>query len=299
MKSWLNQQTQIIKLVLGRFKKNASSTLLICLAIGITLALPSLLYIALNSFASFANTVKSDTQLSVFLSPDISEDVKNSIKSALEENREVSYFNFVSKEDALAKLTDSNNKDALASLENNPLPDAYFVGPAKLDAESVNALKTNISKLAGVDEVIVDDAWIKRLNYVLSIGQKALFLLSCLLGLALLAVIGNTVRMQILTQQAEIELSRLIGATKSFIRRPFLYAGALYGLLGGLFALGITSIVLFLLNRTIAPLAAEYQSDFALHYPNFSISFIVCAIAILIGLLSSYFAVTKSLFSSK
>jgi cell division transport system permease protein len=297
MKSWLNQQTQIIKLVLGRFKKNASSTLLICLAIGITLALPSLLYIALNSFASFANTVKSDTQLSVFLSPDISEDVKNSIKSALEENREVSYFNFVSKEDALAKLTDSNNKDALASLENNPLPDAYFVGPAKLDAESVNALKTNISKLAGVDEVIVDDAWIKRLNYVLSIGQKALFLLSCLLGLALLAVIGNTVRMQILTQQAEIELSRLIGATKSFIRRPFLYAGALYGLLGGLFALGITSIVLFLLN--IAPLAAEYQSDFALHYPNFSISFIVCAIAILIGLLSSYFAVTKSLFSSK
>jgi cell division transport system permease protein len=299
MKSWLNQQTQIIKLVLGRFKKNASSTLLICLAIGITLALPSLLYIALNSFASFANTVKSDTQLSVFLSPDISEDAKNSIKSALEENREVSYFNFVSKEDALAKLTDSNNKDALASLENNPLPDAYFVGPAKLDAESVNALKTSISKLAGVDEVIVDDAWIKRLNYVLSIGQKALFLLSCLLGLALLAVIGNTVRMQILTQQAEIELSRLIGATKSFIRRPFLYAGALYGLLGGLFALGITSIVLFLLNRTIAPLAAEYQSDFALHYPNFSICFIVCAIAILIGLLSSYFAVTKSLFSSK
>jgi cell division transport system permease protein len=299
MKSWLNQQTQIIKLVLGRFKKNASSTLLICLAIGITLALPSLLYIALNSFASFANTVKSDTQLSVFLSPDISEDAKNSIKTDLEENREVSYFNFVSKEDALAKLTDSNNKDALASLENNPLPDAYFVGPAKLDAESVNALKTSISKLAGVDEVIVDDAWIKRLNYVLSIGQKALFLLSCLLGLALLAVIGNTVRMQILTQQAEIELSRLIGATKSFIRRPFLYAGALYGLLGGLFALGITSIVLFLLNRTIAPLAAEYQSDFALHYPNFSICFIVCAIAILIGLLSSYFAVTKSLFSSK
>jgi cell division transport system permease protein len=299
MKSWLNSQIQIIKLVLNRFKKNFSSTLLICLAIGITLALPSLLYIALNSFASFANTVKADTQLSVFLASDISDEAKNNVKTALEDNREVSYFNFVSKADALEKLTDSNNKDALASLENNPLPDAYFVGPAKVDAESVNALKASISKLAGVEEVIIDDAWIKRLNYVLSVGHKALFLLACLLGFALLAVIGNTIRMQILTQQAEIELSRLIGATKSFIRRPFLYAGALYGLLGGLCALAITAIVLFLLNRTIAPLAAEYQSDFALQYPDFSTSFVICAIAILIGLLSSYFAVTKSLFSAK
>ena len=101
--------------------------------------------------------------------------------------------------------------------------------------------------------------------------------------------------MQILTQQAEIELSYFIGATKSFIRRPFLYAGALYGLLGGLFALLITFVSAALFNQSLASLAAEYQANFSLHLPSFSICLVICALALLLGIIAAYLAVSKSL----
>jgi cell division transport system permease protein len=187
------------------------------------------------------------------------------------------------------------SNDILSSLENNPLPDAFFIEPKQLDNDSIANLKNTISKLGGVEEVIVDGAWLKRLNALLALGEKALTIVAGLLAFALVAVIGNTIRMQILTHQAEINLSQLIGATKSFIRRPFLYAGALYGLLGGLFALAITAAVIALFNQSLAPLAAEYQSNFALHLPNFVVCLIICALALLLGLIAAYLAVSKSL----
>ena len=241
MNVWLAQHAQALNLVLRRFKTNKLSTLLICLAIGVTLALPSIMYAVLDSISGLANNVKSESQISIFLASSHNENSVQAIKLALEKNTAIKTFKFVTKEDALSQLQTANaNNEVLNSLENNPLPDAFFVEPSKLDAESIESLKNDLSKLDGVEEVIVDGAWIKRLNYLLLLGKKAMLILTGLLAFALVAVIGNTVRMQIVTQQAEIELSRLIGATKSFIRRPFLYAGALYGLIGGLFALLIT-----------------------------------------------------------
>ena len=299
MNVWLTQHAQALNLVLRRFKTNKLSTLLICLAIGVTLALPSIMYAVLDSVSGLANSVKSDSKISVFLALDRDENAEASIKTALDGNANIKTFKFVSKEDALSQLqaADANN-EALNSLENNPLPDAFFVEPSTLDADSIENLKNDLSKLEGVEEIIVDGAWIKRLNYLLLLGKKAMFILTGLLAFALVAVIGNTVRMQIVTQQAEIELSRLIGATKSFIRRPFLYAGALYGLIGGLFALLITLVVIYLFNQSLAPLAAEYQTDFSLNLPSLYTSGVTCLLSLVVGLVSAYLAVSKSLFKS-
>ena len=299
MNVWLTQHAQALNLVLRRFKTNKLSTLLICLAIGVTLALPSIMYAVLDSVSGLANSVKSDSKISVFLALDRDENAEASIKTALDGNANIKTFKFVSKEDALSQLqaADANN-EALNSLENNPLPDAFFVEPSTLDADSIENLKNDLSKLDGVEEVIVDGAWIKRLNYLLLLGKKAMLILTGLLAFALVAVIGNTVRMQIVTQQAEIELSRLIGATKSFIRRPFLYAGALYGLIGGLFALLITLVVIYLFNQSLAPLAAEYQTDFSLNLPSLYTSGVTCLLSLVVGLVSAYLAVSKSLFKS-
>ena len=299
MNVWLTQHAQALNLVLRRFNTNKLSTLLICVAIGVTLALPSIMYAVLDSVSGLANNVKSESQISVFLVSSVNENSVQAIKLALEKNTAIKTFKFVTKEDALSQLQTANaNNEVLNSLENNPLPDAFFVEPSKLDAESIESLKNDLSKLDGVEEVIVDGAWIKRLNYLLLLGKKAMLILTGLLAFALVAVIGNTVRMQIVTQQAEIELSRLIGATKSFIRRPFLYAGALYGLIGGLFALLITFVVIYLFNQSLAPLAAEYQTDFSLSLPNSYTSGITCLMSLLVGLVSAYLAVSKSLFKS-
>jgi cell division transport system permease protein len=299
MNAWLSQHLQALKLVLRRFKSNKLNTLLICLAIGATLALPSMLYAVLDSVSGLASNVKTESQMSVFLTTDHSEETIGSIKTALEKNDAIKNFRFVSKEDALTKLqaADANN-EVLNSLENNPLPDAFFIEPNQLDAESLENLQKELSQLEGVEDVQIDGAWMKRLNYLVLLGKQAMLILASLLALLLLAVIGNTIRMQILTQQAEIDLSRLIGATKSFIRRPFLYAGALYGLLGGLCALIITFAIIYLFNRSIAPIAAEYQSNFLLNFPSFTVSVVICAISLLLGLVSAYLAVSKSLLKS-
>ena len=297
MKNWLAQHAQALSLVLRRFKKNKFNTLLICLAIGVTLALPSILYAVLDSVSGLTNSVKSESQISVFLSLNHDDAAITTIKAALDKNTAIKHFKFVSKEDALSQLQAAdNNNDVLNSLEKNPLPDAFFIEPSKLDAESIENLKGNLSKIDGVDSVIVDGAWIKRLNYLLLLGQKAMLIIAGLLAFALVAVIGNTIRMQILTQHAEIELSHLIGATKSFIRRPFLYAGALYGLMGALFALLITCAVILLFNQSLAPLVAEYQANFSLNLPDLVTCGIICLVSLSIGLMSAYLAVSKSMF---
>ena len=296
MNNWFSQHMQTLELVLRRFKTNKLSTLLICLAIGVTLALPSLLYTVLDSANSLASNVKSESKISVFLTLNHDDAAVETITTALKNEAQINRFTFVSKDDALKSLqaTDAN-KDVLNSLQNNPLPDAFFIEPKQLDNDSIASLKSTLSKLDGVEEVIVDGAWLNRLNALLALGQKALSIVAGLLAFALVAVIGNTLRMQILTQQAEIELSYLIGATKSFIRRPFLYAGALYGLLGGLFALLITFVSVVLFNQSLAPLAAEYQANFSLHLPSFSICLVICALALLLGIIAAYLAVSKSL----
>jgi cell division transport system permease protein len=297
MNAWMTHHLQAIELVLRRFKSNRLNTLLICLAIGVTLALPSILYAVLESVSGLANHVKTESQISLFLTTQPSEDTIANIKAALEKNEAIKNVEFVSKQDALAKLqaADSNN-EVLNSLEDNPLPDAFFVEPKQLDTASISSLQTELRQLEDVGEVVVDGAWLKRLRYLILLGKQAMLIVTSLLAFALVAVIGNTIRMQILTQQAEIELSRLIGATKNFIRRPFLYAGAMYGLFGGLFALLITFIVIFIFNRSIAPIAAEYESNFLLNTLNIYTCVSICLLSILVGLLSAYFAVSKSLY---
>lgn len=299
MKSWLTQHAQAFKLVLRRLQANLLNTLFICLAIGVTLALPNIMFTVLKSLGGLANNVKSESQISVFLATEQSTETIATIKVALEKNTTIKSFKFVSKEDALLQLQNATeNSNVLGSLENNPLPDAFFIESKNLDFTSIEELKNELAKLAGISEIVIDGAWLKRLNYLILIGQKALIIIASLLGFALIAVIGNTIRMQILTQQAEIEVSQLIGATNSFIRRPFLYLGAMYGLLGGLFALLITYAVISVFNQSLSTLVHEYQTDFSINLPDIANVSMLCLFALVLGLLSAYFAVSKSLFKS-
>lgn len=299
MNNWLTQHVQALRLVSSRFKTNLFSTLFISLAIAVSLALPVILYLVIDSFTSLAGSIKTESHISIFLAKDQDATTRDSIHNTLASNEWIKSFHFVSKEDALKQLSsDSDNQNILSGLNENPLPDAFFIEPAALDKDSIDVLRSQLSALDGVEAVQIDDAWLKRLSYLLIFGKKAMYVLAMLLGFALFAVIGNTIRMQILTQQEEIEVSQLIGATKSFIRRPFLYLGAGYGLFGGLFALLITYVVITLFNQSISALAAEYQAEFSLHLPNLTIALATCLTAIIIGLLSAHLAVSKSLFNT-
>lgn len=295
MRTWLTHHAQALRLVLSRFHKNKLGTLLICLSIGVTLALPSVAYIILDNLNGLVNSVKSESQISVFLTEKSDKALVSSVEKTLKQNPAIQNVIFISKQDALNQLTAIDaNKSLLDSLQDNPLPDAFFVEPKMLDATSIESLKNELSKIDGVETVLVDGVWIKRLNSLLLLGKKILIILAGLLGFALIAVIGNTIRMQVLTQSAEIELSQLIGATKSFIRRPFLYVGGLYGLGGGVLALMITWVMIFFFNQTIKAIAISYQSDFNLHFLSLSEILVVLIISTALGWLSAYFSMSST-----
>ena len=299
MNSWLTQHSQALRLVLSRFKSNLFSTLFISLAIAVSLALPVVMHLVLDSFSELAGSIKKESHISIFLEQDQDATTRDSLHNTLASNSWIKSFRFVSKEDALKQLSNnSNNKNILIGLDKNPLPDAFFIEPSALDKDSIDLLKSQLSGLDGVEEVQIDDAWLKRLSYLLIFGKKAMLILAMLLGFALFAVIGNTIHMQILTQHEEIEVSQLIGATKTFIRRPFLYLGAGYGLIGGVLAWLISYGVITSFNQSISAIATDYQTNFSLHLPDITIAGITCLTAVAIGLLSAHLAVSKSLFKS-
>ena len=294
MSLWLSQHQQPLKLVIGRMRNNLMATLLMFCVIGVTLCLPAILYTVVDNLSRLTGGVESKPQISLFLKLDASN--KTEIEAQLKQHADVASFEFVSKDDAWSKMQqDKNTADAAASLEKNPLPDAFYITPKNISPDNIGHLQEEMQKWNGVELAQVDANWVKRLDTILKLGKKAVFVLVVLLGFALITVIGNTIRLQIMTQREEIEVSKLIGATNPFIRRPFLYAGVLYGFGGGLAALIILTLVTMLFNFSVTEIADLYASNFRLHLPSGLSILVLLVSATGLGWLGSYFAVNRTL----
>lgn len=296
MRQWLNQNMQALRLVLSRMGGNKLSTLIMCCVIGVALCLPGVLYVIVDNLNDLTGNIKSEPRISLFLKLDIKTEDIDAIGKKLAGHPSIRHHDFVSKDSAWEQLQKNEATAGIAgNLESNPLPDAFFVQPKVLDSVAVNQLQKELQQLPGVELAQVDADWIKRLNSLLELGKRAVLAIAVLLGFALVAIIGNTIRMQILTQREEIEVSKLIGATDRFIRRPFLYAGTLYGLGGGTAACLILAGVIWLFNYSVAEIAALYASDFRLQLPSANVSLTIIAAAVVSGWLASYIAVNRSL----
>lgn len=293
MHNWLNQHQQAAMLVIDRLRQQWLSTVLIITVIGVTLAIPGLIYVILQNANSLMQDVKQDTQMSIFLQKNATPAQVDAIKAQLDKRSEIAKFTFIPKETALKQLMETTDQpELIASLNQNPLPDAFFITPHSLQQEAMTVLKTSLQDIEGVAEVVLDSAWVNRLNSILSIGSKAVWIFGGLLGFALIAVISNTIRMQTLTHKEEIEVSELFGATQSFIRRPFLYLGTFYGLGGGVIACMLLWLILYLFNQSVVQIAREYASDFTLRFSHAPTYLGMVAISVLIGWLAAYLAIT-------
>jgi cell division transport system permease protein len=283
-------------MVLGRMRQNLLGTVLMCCVMGVTLSLPAILFTIIDNLGQVAGGVESKPQLSLFLKLDAANSTKEAIGEQLKKHPDIAKYEFVSKESAWEQMQqNANTADISASLNKNPLPDAYFVTPKDIKPKNVQRLQKEMQQWDGVELAQVDSNWIKRLDTVLKLGKKAIFVLVTLLGFALVAVIGNTIRLQIMTQLEEIEVSKLIGATNQFIRRPFLYAGTVYGLGGGLAAWLIVLAVVQLFNTSVTEIADLYASQFRLSMQNATITIAMLLSAVALGWLGSFVAVNRSL----
>ena len=296
MNPWLNQHSQPLQLVLGRMRQNLLATILMCCVIGVTLSLPAILFTVVDNLGRFAGTVESKPQLSLFLKLEASSTEKSALTEQLKKHPGIAQFEFISKESAWDQLQqNAGTADVARSLEKNPLPDAFFVTPKDISPKNIERLQKEMQQWDGVEIAQVDANWIKRLDSLLKLGNKAIIVLVALLGFGLIAIVGNSIRLQILTQLEEIEVSKLIGATNQFIRRPFLYAGVLYGLGGGVAALLITLLIIQFFNLSITQIADLYASHFSLEVPSLGFALALLFSAVGLGWLGAYIAVNRSL----
>ena len=291
MSAWLHQHRQALASALARFLKTAG--LLSALVIGVALALPAGGYTLLEGLRGLGARLSFEPQISVFLRPEAKRAEADALGNALKADRRIDRVRFVPREEALKELSAVQGvPEVIAALGRNPLPDAFVV---TVKEEALEPLSADLRKMPAVGHVQADTVWARRLAALAGIGRIALWLLAALLGVGLVAVIFNTIRLQVLTQREEIEVLKLIGATDAFIRRPFYYLGLLQGLAGGIVALGIVGAGLTLLNREVRALSESYGSGFRFAFLSAGDAIAIVGFAALIGWLGAYLSVAKHL----
>ena len=296
MRNWINQHVRVLLFTIQRFRATPLSSLLNILVIGIALSLPSGLYVLMQNIHSLAEQALGKPQISIFLSMDADHDDISRTSKKLKQHEQINSVEFVSREQALEQLKQSTGlADVIGGLTQNPLPDAFIIYPKNSHAQALQALRDELQQWPKFDHVQLDSAWAHKLEALLDFGRLAVLILAVLLSLALVAITFNTIRLQILTQREEIEVSALIGATNHFIRRPFLYFGLLQGLLGGITAWLIIVASMALLNSSLTQLAELYASNFILHPPSAGDSLALLLFSVYLGWLGAWLSVRQHL----
>jgi cell division transport system permease protein len=264
---WLYQHAQAFVFSLGEMFRNLFNNLMSIAVIGIALALPAGFYLVLANAQQVMANWDGNIQVTLYLKQGVGEARALSLARYLREQAEVASVNYVSRDQALEEYKRlSGFGDALDALDENPLPSLLLVKPRVdvIDTRRGDELLQRLSVMPEVDTAQVDRQWVRRLLVILQVLQRAVIVLSCLLAVAVLLIIGNTIRLAIFNRKTEIEINKLFGATDAFVRRPFLYSGFIHGLLGGLIAWLLIVLSMKLLDGPVARLAALYHSHFQL-----------------------------------
>jgi cell division transport system permease protein len=295
MIAWLQHQKHALTSSLRRLGAQPVATLLTALAMGVAISLPSGLYLVLGNLDKLAGDLPARPEISVFLDADVSSAHKQAIAARLKQT-DIAQARYVPRDEALAALSASQDlSDIAAGLTQNPLPDAWIVRPQDTSREALARVSNDLKKLPGVAKTHLDSQWADRLQAALAIGRTGVWLLAGLFAIALIAISGNAIRAQVLSRRDEIHVSRLIGATNHYIRRPFLYLGALQGLLGGLAAGSVLAIAGWMLRTPVESLAGLYGSAFQLLPPTVTEIVLVLGLTTLFGWLGAWISVTRTL----
>ncbi|PCF96763.1 permease-like cell division protein FtsX [Vreelandella nigrificans] len=283
---------------LYRLVRHPVGNLLTMLAIAIALVLPAALWLTLDSAKLLDAELEESATLTVYLETAVDIAQAARIEEAVGAEEDVVQTRLISAEQGMAEFQQSLGlDDALAGLEDNPLPASIVIYPQSVDPSSMEQLAQRLEAFTGVDEVRVDLAWVERLRHLANLGRRVALALGALFGLGVLLVVGNTIRLAVESRRREIEVVMLIGATHAFVRRPFLYSGAWYGFGGGLLALGLLGLGNHWLAMPVAALAASYGASFVLPQLDIAGSTILLSCSTLLGWLGAWLAVTRHLSS--
>lgn len=283
---------------LGRLARTPFSTGLTVLVIALALALPTALRLLVLNAEAATGGFSRAIDLSVYLRTDVPLVKAQQLERNVRERSDVAHVELIPADKAMEEFRNySGFGSALDALKENPLPHVLHVQPRadSQTAAAVESLRRYFTAWPEVDLVQLDTDWVMRFNAILDVLRNLLAIAAALLGAGVLAVIGNTIRLEILNRRAEIEVTKLVGGSNSFVRRPFLYTGVLYGLAGAVLALGIVEIAVVVLGRPIATLAELYGSHFTLQGPPLDDVGLLLATGVVLGWLGAWISAARHL----
>ena len=296
MFNYFHNHIQALNRALVRVFSNFGSSLMMFIVIGVTLFLPSSGLLIVENVSQISNNIAYDAELSLFLKKSIKQDQIDFIQSALDKTLIIKKTHFESKLTAWDKLQSKLKLNPLdTGISENPLPDAFFISLNTFNEKEISILISSLKNIDGVENIFFDAGWVKKLRSILYLLKIGLFLLGTILIIVLIVVIGNTIRLQTLTHKDEIEVSKLIGATNSFIQRPFMYTGLIYGLGGGLITISTLKLTIEIFNKASINLEAMLGGTFILKSLGWNQNLGIIIVAMLIGCFASFFAAQQSI----
>ena len=296
--SYLMHHLQMFIASLGYLSRQPVSTLMTSAVIAIALALPASLYIGLENAGQLSAGWDGSTQISLFLKHKTSLKQAKQLAAKLRKKADIEKVTIIDRDQGLIQFKKvSGFGDAIKFLDHNPLPHVITVQPV-VEHSKPDKVKHLVKQLQAeklVELAQLDMQWVKRLYSLLELAQRGVWIIGSLLALAVLLIIGNTIRLDIQNRREAIEVSKLIGASNAFIRRPFLYTGLWYGLSGGLLAWLLITVSLGILEQPVQRLASLYHSSYALSGLSGSDILALIGISCALGLAGSWLAVGRHL----
>jgi len=292
---WMSRHASTAVGSLGRLVRQPFASLMIVLVIAVTLALPAAINLVVKNARTVSGSWDNALDFSVFLQTDLPANEADKLAQLIGQRADVDSVDLILADDALAEFKQQSGFGvALDQLTDNPLPHTLVVrpGPGNTSA-SLILLQEEINNLPETDHVQVDTEWVQRFHAILDIVRQAIAIGAALLAVAIVVIIGNTIRLDIENRREEIEVTKLIGASNAFVRRPFLWTGFWYGLFGGLMALGLVYYGLYLLEGPVARLSGLYQSSITISSLSMAESGAIVGIGVFLGLFGSWLTAAR------
>jgi cell division transport system permease protein len=296
LRAWIESHRASLLDSLRRLGKQPIGSFFTCLVMAVALSLPMGLSLLLNNVERLGGSWQRAAQISLYLNLDASTKEGEALRDDIKNMPGVADAEYVSRDQALEEFQQQSGLgEALKELPQNPLPGVVLVTPNEVDKTGLEALRQKLAEMPKVQQAQLDLVWVERLAAILKLGDRFVFGLTVLLVSALLLVIGNTICLHIEKRRTEIEVIKLVGGTDSYVRRPFLYMGALYGLGAGILSWGVLAFGLNWLNDAVVGLAGLYGSDFALAGVPVADGLSLLLGAVLLGYIGAWIAVARHL----
>ena len=297
---YISLHVESARAALKELLRQPIGTLLTLLMLAVAMTLPLFMYLGIQSGQSVLGKLNESPQITVYMDTDAAGSDADTVKNLLQRDSRIDKVRFISKQEGLEELQTNLDQNLVSMLDGNPLPDVFIVTPDPATSpDQMQAIYKDITKLPRVELATMDTEWVQTLYRINEFIRKILWFLSLTLGMAFVLVAHNTIRLQILSRKEELEITKLLGAPASFIRRPFLYQAMWQSIFSAAVSLGLSAWLLAEVRPLVDAIFKPYGLNIGWRFFTFSEVSLVFGFVIALGIFGAWLATTQHLLGFK